>query len=306
MFVALLSVTGSAFLSIEDEDVSMFDPDTVPRFETSDTPALTPNSTASAATQRSSNVGQRDTLHFAASFAEPVTPSVGSQQNTSGRKLFGCVAAAAVIMVAGWFFLRDGGLEQQHPNWQYVVAAFDASNTAEERLSHVARDNRSSMVSAIVVTRSDANRIASSQIRSALRRNDLVTATAALQAVQQLPTVSMNADVRPPVLSAGSTLMQSLKNRRSELYEIELFDCCHEDGDVIEVAVNGESFAVVPILHAGSKLTVPLKRGLNTVSVRAVKDGAGGVTVSFRTSRGDYYARCLNVGEEHQLSVMVQ
>ena len=182
----------------------MFDPDTVPRFETPDAPALTPDSTTEPLERDVrppiANSYQRDALQFASSFAESMPPSVGSQSTTSGRKLFGCVAAVAVVMAAGWFTLRDGGLEQQHPNWQQVVAASDASSATEERLSHVARDNRSSMVSAIVVTRSDTNRLASSQIRSALRRNDLVTATAALQAVQQLSSASMNPDVRPPVL----------------------------------------------------------------------------------------------------------
>lgn len=251
MFVALLGATSSAFLSIENEDDPMFDPDTVPRFDTPDTPPLTPDLTTEAPEcvpgQLSSHSGQCDTLHFAGDFAEPVTPSVGSQSNTSGRRLFGCVAAAAVIMAAGWFTLRDGGLEQQHPSWQYVAAASDSENGTGAQLSHVGSAGKASMVSAIVVTRSDTNRLASSQIRSALRRNDLVTATAALQAVQQLSSASMNPDVRPPVLSTGSMLMKSLKDRRSELYEIELFDCCHEDGDVVEVAVNGESFAVVPI-----------------------------------------------------------
>ena len=291
----------------------MFDPDTVPRFETPDTPAPDlsvdsndPSLLENGGGQGSPTLGRRDVLHFAGDFPEPVAPTAGQNSSAGGRKLFGCVAALALVMAAVWFSPRNVGLEQQHPSWQYVAAASDSENGTGAQLSHVESDGNASMVSAIVVTRSDASRLASSRIRSALRRNDLVTATAALQAVQQLPSASMNPDVRPPVLSTGSMLMQSLKDRRSELYEIELFDCCHEDGDVIEVAVNGESFAVVPILHAGSKLTLPLKRGLNTVSVRAVKDGAGGVTVSFRTSRGDYYARCMNVGEEHQLSVMVQ
>ena len=213
---------------------------------------------------------------------------------------------AGVLLAGLWFSTRDSGLEQQHANWQHVVAASNASNDPSRQLVRLDHALQSQAVDAIEVASVDAERMATQRIRTALRRNDLVTATAIMQAAQQLPTAAQNSDVRPPVLTADSALMKALKSRRSELYEIELFDCCHEDGDVVELLVNGESFATVPILHAGSKLAIPLQRGHNAVTVRAVKDGAGGVTVSFRTSRGDYFARCLDVGQEHQMDVVVQ
>ena len=112
--------------------------------------------------------------------------------------------------------------------------------------------------------------------------------------------------MRPPILTADSELATALKDGRKELYQIELFDCCHEDGDIVEVLVNGSSFATVPIMHGGTMLSIPLDRGNNTVTVRGVKDGGGGVTLSFRTSRGDYFARYMDVGEEHTMGVVVQ
>ena len=70
--------------------------------------------------------------------------------------------------------------------------------------------------------------------------------------------------------------------------------------------MNGKSFAAVPIMHQGTMLSIPLDRGSNTITVRGVKDGGGGVTLSFRTSRGEYFARYMAVGEEHHMSVVVQ
>ena len=59
-------------------------------------------------------------------------------------------------------------------------------------------------------------------------------------------------------------------------------------------------------MHQGTMVSIPLDRGTNIVTVRGVKDGGGGVTVSFKTSRGEYFARYMSVGEEHSMDVIVQ
>jgi hypothetical protein len=133
-----------------------------------------------------------------------------------------------------------------------------------------------------------------------------MTATALLQAAQKMPSASQNPDVQPPQIVADSDLAAALRDGRQELFQIELFDCCDEDGDIVEVIVNGSSFATVPIMHGGTMLSIPLERGNNTVTIRGVKDGGGGVTLSFRTSRGDYFARSMRVGEQYQMGVVVR
>ena len=246
---------------------------------------------------------------------EPV-PSSGSdwsQPRTADRsggsslaKSLGTLALLGAVIVGGWFNMFGASAEQKHENWQHVAAAAKASTETTSQLVQIDTSNASTVVPSIVVTSSDADRATSQKVRMALLRNDLVTATAMLQAGQQMPSPSQNPDVRPPVLDANSALSQALKEGRKELFQIELFDCCAEDGDIIEVVVNGESFATVPIMHAGTMLSIPLDRGNNTVTVRGVKDGGGGVTVSFRTSRGEYFAKYMDVGEEHTMGVVVQ
>ena len=133
-----------------------------------------------------------------------------------------------------------------------------------------------------------------------------MTANAALQAAQKMPSASQNPDVTPPQIAADSELAAALSDGRQELFQIELFDCCDEDGDIVEVIVNGTSFATVPIMHGGTMLSIPLQSGSNTVTIRGVKDGGGGVTLSFRTSRGEYFARAMRVGEQYQMEVVVR
>lgn len=245
---------------------------------------------------------------------ESNSQAVGATQWSSGstppRKsgglgsILGAASLIAAIVVGGWFYVGGSSAEKQHENWQHVAAAAKASNDNAQQLVRLDSSGVSAATSSLELSAADVNRAAMQQIRTALLRNDLVSASAALQAAQSLPSPSVNPDVVLPTIDADAAT--EIKQGRKELYQIELFDCCHEDGDIVEVMVNGQTFAVVPIMHQGTMLSIPLGRGNNTITVRGVKDGGGGVTLSFRTSRGEYFARYMSVGEEHHMDVVVQ
>jgi len=220
--------------------------------------------------------------------------------------ILGIAALVGALVVGGWFAMRDSSLEQQHPDWQHVAAANEASDGGTHQLIHVDGRAASQALPSIEITYADANKMATRQVRRALMRNDLVTATAALQQAQNIPGAAQNSDVHLPEITQDADLALAFKQGRKELFQIQLFDCCDEDGDFVEVLVNGASYATVPITHRGTMLSIPLNRGHNSVTIRGVKDGGGGVTLSLRTSRGDYFARAMGVGEEHQMGVVVQ
>ena len=136
-------------------------------------------------------------------------------------------------------------------------------------------------------------------------RNDLTAANEALQAAQSI-AASVDSDAVLPDLESDPDLASALEQGRKELFQIELFDCCQEDGDVVEVFVNGSPFATVPIINAGTLLSMPLSPGENTITIQGTQDGRGGVTLSFRTSRGDFFARRMRVGQAYHLGVTVQ
>ena len=232
--------------------------------------------------------------------------SSGSHPHESNglKSLLGAAALIGAVVVGGWFYMGGGSAEKQHENWQHVAAAAKASTDDAQQLIRLDASGASAESATLEVSSSDINRSAMQQIRIALMRNDLVSASAALQAAQNLPSPSADPDVRLPTID--TEMATAIKEGRKELYQIELFDCCHEDGDIVEVLVNGKSFAAVPIMHQGTMVSIPLDRGSNVITVRGVKDGGGGVTVSFRTSRGEYFARYMSVGEEHSMDVIVQ
>jgi hypothetical protein len=202
--------------------------------------------------------------------------------------------------------MRGGSAERAHPNWQHVAAAAEASDASANPLVHLDSAGNSQVLPSIEVSGADQDRSSTRQVRLALRRGDLMLATAALQAAQKMPSASQNPDVTPPQITADSELAAPLRDGQSELFQIELFDCCDEDGDIVEVTVNGASFATVPIMHGGTTLSIPLQRGTNRVTIRGVTDGGGGITLSFRTSRGEYFARAMQVGEAYPMEVVVR
>ena len=225
---------------------------------------------------------------------------------TGFSPLLGGAVLLAAALVGGWFLMPAGSTESAHPNWKHVATAAEASDDNGTQLVHLNQAGNAEVLPSLELSRSDLKRSATRKVRVALGRGDVITATAELQSAQSLPSAAQNPDARPPEIAADSVLAKSLKEGEQELFEIELFDCCDEDGDIVEVKVNGTSFATVPIVHGGTKLSIPLKQGNNTVSIRGVRDGGGGVTLSFRTSRGDYYARPMRVGQEYQMGVVVR
>lgn len=223
---------------------------------------------------------------------------------TAKKWLWGLALGGAAIIAGLW--LQQGGAEQRHENWQHVAAASNASTDFAQQLIHFDGAGNAHTVRSLTVTGADRNLRATQELRSALRRNDLVTATATLQTAQGLQSVADNASISGPELVPDLAVTADLRNGRAELYEIELFDCCDEDGDVVELLVNGTPFATVPLINGGSVVAIPLNRGHNSITMIATRDGGGGVTVSLRTSRGQYFARYMAEGESHQMGVVVQ
>jgi hypothetical protein len=236
------------------------------------------------------------------------TPTKGAQgTDRKPAGLTSWLASAAIagaILVGGWMYVRGGPAETEHPNWQHVSAAEEASADGVNYVTHTDGGGAAQVVQTVEVSSRDRNRAATQQIRKAVLDGDLAAATAALQAAQTIPDTDPN--VQLPDLLTNPALASLLKDRSNELYEIVLSDCCAEDGDIVEVLVNDVSFATVPIMHQGTTVTIPLGRGNNTVTIRGVKDGGGGVTLSFRTSRGDFFCRSMAVGEEYRMGVVVK
>jgi len=92
-----------------------------------------------------------------------------------------------------------------------------------------------------------------------------------------------------------------------KIYSITVLDNCAEDGDIVRIKVNRKDLGEVLLTNAGSTISVPLSSsGNDTISIIGVEDGAGGITVTFRTSQGDYYSKVMKPGEVFNMTCGVK
>lgn len=228
----------------------------------------------------------------------------GSRRRLNGSGGLGWLVGSALILgalIGGGLYWLPGGSETGHANWQHVAAAAQASTPNHNNLTCVDLANQASSVTAIELTASDQDLEATQQLRAALANNDADAAVAALT-----PSGPSKSDVAiSPSALQQPELIASIREQRTELYRIELFDSCDEDGDAVEIVVNNSVFATVNLQHKGTPIVIPLSTGTNSIVVRATQDGGGGVTVMFRTSKGDFFARDMTPGEDHRIEVVV-
>ena len=173
-----------------------------------------------------------------------------------------------------------------------------------DALVRVDKSGLAQLVSSIDVSAMDVDEETTRSVRELVRQDALDAATAKLRAAQRIPVVA-DVQQQEPEIAADSQLRKAVNEETTKFFRLHLFDCCDEDGDIVQVVVNGEPFSTIPITHEGSLVSVPLAPGANAISLRGIRDGGGGITVSFRTSQGDYFCGRMRVGQERQLGVVI-
>lgn len=222
--------------------------------------------------------------------------------------------------------------EDAHPNWKYVQQATQQANDKKKllilgagggipavnaKLNEKQTDPETTTKVVAAINRLKAA-AAPSQLAPASQGNSQAQQVEApevqkqvaekelkqiLVEAQQIPAV-VNTQTNEPLQRAVVTpeisegLKQALLDGDATFFHLYMFDCCAEDGDVIEVQLNGRPFAIVPITHKGATLSVPITKGeVTSVAFRGVTDGGGGITVAFKSSEGDAFVGVINEDE---------
>ncbi|MBK8246792.1 MAG: hypothetical protein IPK85_05270 [Gemmatimonadetes bacterium] len=104
--------------------------------------------------------------------------------------------------------------------------------------------------------------------------------------------VPMNVD------GATAELLHSLQAGATEFASVRLFDTVAEDGDVVTLTTDtGARFGPFRLTNAGNVVNIPVAGGrLPTLTLHAIKDGNGGVTVGATTSVGTWYSGIIPEG----------
>ena len=127
------------------------------------------------------------------------------------------------------------------------------------------------------------------------------------RASSPLPTVPPEL-MNPPVSAPQSALTPqgqvAVRADGYSIFSMQLIDDVAEDGDVVQISVDGVPVSFLSLSHAGATLDIPLKKGeSHQIKVTAVRDGTGGVTLGLRTSVGDVVSRNLQVGESDSWTI---
>ena len=95
-------------------------------------------------------------------------------------------------------------------------------------------------------------------------------------------------------------LMKEAEAGVISLAKLTLWDNLAEDGDIVEVQANGLT-RIVPIRHAKTTIVIPYSFEAPSLSIKGIRDGGGGITISAVTNSGDLPLPVMSVGETRVL-----
>lgn len=117
----------------------------------------------------------------------------------------------------------------------------------------------------------------------------------------------------PELVSPAATAPQSALTARGReavrsdgysIFSMRLIDDVAQDGDVVQISIDGVPMSFLSLTHAGATLEIPLKKGeSHRITVTAVRDGNGGVTLGLQTSAGMIVSRNMAVGESDSWTI---
>lgn len=125
------------------------------------------------------------------------------------------------------------------------------------------------------------------------------------RAKTEAAVTALKAGKIPPELEkAPQSVRDAVRDGRMSLFTVLLMDFAAEDGDVVDVYVDGLPVGQVELSNAGNTLSIPLTSGKqHSFRVTAVQDGGGGVTFGARSSAGEMTTRVMGVGESETWTI---
>lgn len=222
--------------------------------------------------------------------------------------LLAAVGVMACLAAGIWFAPRTALDEKSHANWQHAERAAQESRKAGETQLVTVANGAVALLTTIKLD-SKPDPATTTKVTAALNSGQPDAVQQVIADAQQVPAIQL--------VQTGERLYQSIKPQISEglkaellkgdakFFHLYMYDCCAEDGDVIEVQLDNQPFAIVPITHAGATLSVPLVAGkVTALAIRGVRDGGGGITVAFATDDGAAFLGVLDVDQVVPLGVV--
>ena len=121
------------------------------------------------------------------------------------------------------------------------------------------------------------------------------------------PAAETEQAVRQILADAPAETRAAIASGHTVIYSLHILDDVVEDGDVVEIFVNGTSYGHVALSSGGQDVLIPLPVGTTAkVHALATQDGGGGVTFGVTTSQGEIRSTVMAVGQSDDWSVTIQ
>ncbi|SPF31833.1 exported hypothetical protein [Candidatus Sulfopaludibacter sp. SbA4] len=146
------------------------------------------------------------------------------------------------------------------------------------------------------------NKNADPSIPAALSTKDIDSSLTA-----RAKEAAMRGEPIPGVTNPSLAFLEAVKKGDVTFYAVRAYDTCAEDGDVVTLRLPlGADIGPIPLTIAGTVVSVPVVTGQPAqLTVIAVKDGVGGVTLGVQTSGGVWFSQVMPVGGTETMALAI-
>lgn len=124
---------------------------------------------------------------------------------------------------------------------------------------------------------------------------------------RRLADVKRAEQIRRELTAAPSSLREALTGGTVEMFTFRFADFADQDGDIVNLNIDGIDLGNVLLTNAGAQLSIPLKpREQHALRVTGVHDGYGGITFALVSSVGRMELRSLAEGQSETWTIGFQ
>lgn len=110
---------------------------------------------------------------------------------------------------------------------------------------------------------------------------------------------TLESGVLPQILEkSSSTIVEKLKKGEMKFYSFKVLDSIDDDGDEVEISIDGEPFSRFILSPAEVRLSIPIEFGKSKIiSIKAIRDSGDGITFGAKLMDAEFLLDNILVGE---------
>lgn len=110
---------------------------------------------------------------------------------------------------------------------------------------------------------------------------------------------TLESGVVPQMLEKSSpSIVEKIKKGEMKFYSFKVLDSIDDDGDEVEISIDGEPFSTFVLSQAEVRLSIPIEFGKSKLlTIKAVRDAGDGITFGAKLINAEFLLDNILVGE---------